>query len=321
VGTRGTYERKARVGSQIAGFTAADAGPFGPDRFADEDFDVFNVSPMAALRWFPTLDSMLFVSGARGFKSGGFNQLRTSGGINTQFDDEEATDVEAGFRTTWFDRMLTLNATAFHTWYDQFQAQGFDGSAFFVTNAGKLRSWGVEVDGVIVPHPTLFAGFAVGYNPTEYDDFDGSPCTAEQDWKVNQDSPVVRQDCTQDLSGRALDNAPEWSVSVFSQYERGVGSVPRLGALLGFLRADWSYQTRIFLQQDLDPHLQQPAYGLLNLRTGLKTEDQRWEMAFGVQNVTDQEYAVFGADVPIVNGFAKINGAPRRFLGTIRYRF
>jgi iron complex outermembrane receptor protein len=174
---------------------------------------------------------------------------------------------------------------------------------------------------VLVPHPNLFTGFGVGYNPTVYDDFPGSPCTVEQDWQVNQDTPLLRQDCTQDLTGRPLDNAPEWSVSLFSQYEQGVGSVPRIGSLVGFVRADWSYQSRIYLQQDLDPHLQQPAYGLLNLRLGLKTEDEGWEVAFGVRNVTDTDYNVFGADVPIVNGFAVINGPPRQFMGTIRFRF
>lgn len=322
VGLRGTYERKARVGSQIAGFTLVDAGPFGPDRYADEDFSVFNISPMAALRWFPTLDTMFFVSGARGFKSGGFNQLRTAAGTSAQFDDEVATDIEAGFRSTWFDRMITLNVTAFNTWYDEFQAQGFDGSSFSVTNAGSLRSWGVEADSVIVPHPNLFARLAAGYNPTEYTDFAGSPCTVEQDWEVNQDTPLARQACFQDLSGRPLDNAPEWTVSVFAQYERGLGRPPRFDQpVVGFLRTDWSYQSRIYLQQDLDPHLQQPAYGLFNLGLGLKTEDQRWEVGFSVQNVTNQSYRVYGSDVPIVNGFAVINGSPRRFLGTVRFRF
>jgi iron complex outermembrane receptor protein len=91
--------------------------------------------------------------------------------------------------------------------------------------------------------------------------------------------------------------------------------------LRGYLWADWSYRGETFLQQDLDPNLVQPAYALLNLRTGVKTEDGHWELAFGVQNVTDQAYNVVGFDVPIVNGFAVINGPPRTFIGTIRYRF
>ncbi len=322
IGLRGTYERKARVGSQLAGFTAVDAGPFGPDRFADEDFSIFNMAPMASLQWFPTLDTMAFLRVARGFKSGGFNQLRTAGGINTQFDDEVATDIEAGVRTTWLDQMLTLNATAFSTWYNNFQAQAFDGSSFSVTNAGSLRSWGFEADGMVVPHPTTQIGFAMGFNPTEYVEFDSSPCTAAQDWAINKDSPLARQPCTQDLAGRPLDNAPRWSASLFANYERDIGTVPRIDLpVLGFFHVDWSYQSEIFLQQDLDPNLEQPGYALLNLRTGVKSEDGHWELAFGVRNATNEAFNVVGIDVPIVSGFAVINGAPRTFYGSIRYRY
>lgn len=322
IGLRGTYEKKSRVGSQIAGFTLVDAGPFGPDRFADEEFTVFNMSPLASLQYFPTPDAMLFLRFARGFKSGGFNQLRTAGGIDTQFDDEVATDFEAGFRSTWFEQMITLNATAFYTLYDDFQAQAFNGSSFAVTNAGSLRSWGTEVDGVVVPHPSLFLGFGAGFNPTEYEEFDSSPCTAEQDWEVNEDSPLARESCTQDLAGRPLDNAPEWSLTLFANYERELGTIKRFDQpLVGYLRADWSYQSQIFLQQDLDPNLVQPAYNLLNLRTGIRSAEGTWELMFAVQNVTDTNYNVVGIDVPIVNGFTVINGPPRQFLGTIRYRF
>ena len=322
VGLRAGYETKHRVGSQISGFKTIDAGPFGPDRAADEGLSVFNLSPMGALRWFPTSDSMAFASVSQGFKSGGFNQLRTAGGLNTQFDDEQATDFEVGFRSTWLERMLTLNATAFYTLYDGFQAQAFDGSSFSVTNAGSLVSWGAEADGLIAPHPSVFIGFGLGYNPTKYSDFANSPCTADQNWVVNKDSPLARAPCTQDLTGRQLDNAPKWTASVYASYQHSIGIVPRLDwPLLGYLWADWSYRGETFLQQDLDPKLIQPAYGLLNLRTGVKTEDGHWELAFGVQNVTDQAYNVVGFDVPIVNGFAVINGPPRTFIGTLRYRF
>jgi len=322
IGVRLSYERKARVGSQLAGFTAVDAGPFGPDRFADEDFTIFNTSPMASLQWFPTGDIMGFLRVARGFKSGGFNQLRTTGGVDTQFGDEAATDIEAGVRTTWLERMLTLNATAFSTWYNDFQAQAFNGSSFAVTNAGSLRSWGFEADGLVVPHPTTQIGLALGFNPTEYLEFDSAPCTAPQDWVINRDSPLARKPCTQNLAGKTLDNAPRWSASLFGNYERPIGTVPRIDLpVLGYMHADWSYQSEIFLQQDLDTNLVQPGYGQLNLRTGIKSEDGHWELAFGVRNTTNVAYGVVGFDVPIVNGYALINGRPRTFYGSIRYSF
>lgn len=324
IGLRGTYEKKSRVGTQISGFKAADAGPFGPDRFADESFDVFNLSPMGALQYYPTDDIMAFAKVARGFKSGGFNQLRTLGGLNTQFDDEKATDIEAGVRTAWFDRMLTFNATFFYTLYDDFQSQVFDGNSFTVTNAGNLRSLGVETDALFVPHPMLVMSLATGYNNARYTDFDNAPCTAEQAFeeRVAAGNLVAPTNCTQDLTGKPLDNAPEWSVSTWAQFTAPVGDLPWFDwPLLGFLRAEYSYRDRSFLAQDLDENLVQPPINLVNLRGGLRTEDDHWELTLWAMNVTNASYNVIGIDVPILSGYSVINGPPRTWGATLRYRF
>ncbi len=324
IGVRGTYEEKKRVGTQISGFKASDAGIFGPDRFANEAFSVFNVSPMGALQYYPTDDAMAFVKAARGFKSGGFNQLRTVDGLNTRFDDEKATDVEAGIRTAWFDRMVTFNATFFYTWYDDFQTQAFDGSSFRVTNAGSLVSYGVETDALFVPHPMFMAGFGTGYNHARYKDFPNAPCTAPNEFakRVEAGNLVAPTGCVEDLTGRPLDNAPEWTVSTFAQFTAPIGDAPWLEwPLLGFLRAEYSYRDKSYLSQDLDEALLQPPVNLVNLRGGLRTEDDRWELTLWTMNLANESYNVVGFDVPIVSGYAGINGPPRTYGATLRYRW
>lgn len=228
VGLRITYEEKLRDGSQIATLKI-DAGPFGPDTFYDDDLSVWNFSPMTVLQYKPTEDSMTFFKFARGFKSGGFNQQRVPEGVSTQFDDEEATDFELGFRSTWFDRMLTLNATGFYIIYDKFQAQAFDGSALTVTNAGKLNSYGIETDFFLVPHETTTIGGAVGWNVAEYDNFRDSPCTADQTFaaRLSTGNIFLPVECTQDLSGRRLDNAPRVTASLYGQFEHAISSTLR----------------------------------------------------------------------------------------------
>lgn len=324
IGLRGTYEEKKRVGTQISGFKAADAGIFGPDRYANESFGVFNLSPMGVVQYFPTEDSMAFAKAARGFKSGGFNQLRTVEGLNTRFDDEKATDVEAGIRTSWFDRMLTFNATLFYTWYDDFQSQAFDGSSFRVTNAGSLVSYGIETDALFMPHPMFVAGFATGYNHARYKDFDNAPCTAAEEFsrRVAAGNLVAPTGCIADLTGRPLDNAPEWTVSTYAQLTGPIGSAPWVEwPLLGFLRAEYSYRDRSYLSQDLDENLLQPPVNLVNLRGGIRTEDDHWELTLWAMNLANEAYNVVGFDVPIVSGFAAINGPPRTYGATLRYRW
>lgn len=324
IGLRGTYEVKSRSGSQLSGFTAVDAGPFGPDRYADESLSVFNLSPMGALQYYPTEDSMVFLKAARGFKSGGFNQLRTTGGLNTQFDDEKATDAEIGFRTAWYDRMITVNGTFFYTWYDDFQSQQFDGNSFTVTNAGNLETYGFETDVLFIPHPMFLGGFAAGYNHARYTDFDGAPCTSEQAFqeRVEAGNLVAPTNCTQDLTGQPLDNAPEWTVSTYAQFTSPIGDMPVVDwPLLGYLRAEYAYRDTTYLAQDLDVNLIQPSVNLVNLRGGIRTEDDHWELTLWASNLLNEGYNLVGIDVPIISGYAGINGPPRTYGATLRYRF
>ncbi len=324
LGLRGTYEEKSRTGSQISGFKAADAGPFGPDRYANESLSVFNLSPMGAIQYYPTDEVMAFAKFARGFKSGGFNQLRTLDGLNTQFDDEKATDAEVGIRTAWFDRMLTVNGTFFYTWYDDFQSQQFDGNSFTVTNAGNLETYGFETDALFIPHPMFVGGFAAGYNHARYTDFDGAPCTAEGAFeeRVKAGNLVAPTGCTQDLTGKPLDNAPEWTVSLFGQVTAPIGEMPGFEwPLLGYLRAEYSYRDKMYLAQDLDENLIQSPVNLVNLRGGIRTDDDRWELTLWAANLFNEGYNIVGIDVPIISGYAGINGPPRTYGATLRYRF
>ena len=324
LGLRGTYEEKSRTGTQISGFKDVDAGPFGPDRYADESFSVFNLSPMGVAQFYPTEDSMIFVRAARGFKSGGFNQLRTLDGLNTRFNDEKATDVETGFRTSWFDRMLTFNATFFYTWYDDFQSQAFDGNSFRVTNAGSLTSYGIEADALFVPHPMFVAGMGTGYNVARYGDFKNAPCTTEQgfDARLAAGNPAAPAECVQDLSGQPLDNAPEWTATVFGQFTAPIMDIPSTTwTLLGFLRAEYSYRDVLYLSQDLDENLIQPPVNIVNLRGGLRTDDGAWELTLWSQNLTNAQFNVVAFDVPIVSGYAAINAPPRSYGATLRYRW
>ena len=324
IGLRGNYERKARNGTQISGFKAVDAGPFGPDQYLDESLSVFNMSPMGSLQYYPVPEVNFFGRIARGFKSGGFNQLRTAGASNTEFGDEVATDFEAGFRSTWLDGMVTFNGTGFYTLYDDFQSQAFDGNSFAVTNAGSLTSYGVETDLIFVPHPILVFGLATGYNVAKYDDFQNAPCTAADAFftRVEAGNVALPVACTQDLSGKPLDNAPQWTISTFAQLTYPIGNLPKLEwPTDAFFRAEYSYRDFLYLQQDLDEALREPPVNLVNLRLGLRTQDESWELTMWVKNLTDAAYAVVGFDVPIVSGFAAVNAPPRTFGATRRYRF
>jgi len=335
-GLRLSWERKTRVGSQISqnclviGGRVLDRPPIcGPDQFLDNNKNWFNVSGMASLRYFPIEDVMLYGSFSRGFKSGGFNQLRTQDATleeknNTEFDPEYSTNLEAGAKTSWLDRMLTLNATGFYTWYSDFQSQSFDGSDFRVVNAGSLRSYGVEAELVVAPLPELIIGASLGFNMTEYKFHPNAENTVPNRVEGSNGWPlfcgsIAGCSVTQDLEGKRLDNAPRWTLSSYTQYELPI-PVPGF-PFLWRLRAEYAYTSWVYLAADLDPNLKQDATHLLNLRTGVRAENELWSVMFWVTNVLDEGWNTVGLDTPIVGGYAGMNGPPRQYGVTARLKF
>lgn len=327
LGLRYTTEQKDRVGSQITtpkGAITIDIPPVaGPDIYNDDTRSDDDLSPTLIGRYFVNPDVMAYASISRGFKSGGFNQRRELQGKNGEFDPEKATNYELGWKGSTEDRRLQLNGTLYYVNYDDFQAQAFDGSSITVTNAGSMESYGSELELVFVPIASMMAGSAIGYNKATYQDFDNGQCTVAQTFYqyyvvdgAQSGAPGTSSVCTQDLAGEPLDNAPEWTVSSFVQYDQDLTA-----DLVGTVRLEHSYTDSYFLDQDLDPVLKNDAVDLINLRFTLSNTEQTWEAALWGRNLLDEEYYSFGLDIPVLGGYTGVT-APGAIYGvTVRFFF
>ena len=303
-----------------------DAPPIlGPTITRDEELSTTQVQWRGALQYEPTEAIMMYASVSNGFKSGGFNQLRVQAGLSSEFKDETSINYELGARTAWLENQLILNATGYFTDYDDFQAQVYTGSTISIRNAGRLFSYGFEADALYMPEAVedLRQGGSESLNIARYDEFQGAASTVADQVAIAAPFFVPAAvgcallDCSQDLSGQVLDNAPEWVVSLFAAYERPLPA----NTLVGFARADYAYTGGHFLEQDLDPFLHQSPYHLLNLRAGVRAEDYGWSLTLWVTNLTDSEYLVTGFDVPIISGYAGVRGPPRQMGATVRFNF
>ena len=285
--------------------TIFDAPPIaGPTLALDDQRDETDFSATVSLSHFLREDVMVYGSFSQGFKSGGFNQVRTAAGVSGEFDDERSRNYELGWRG------ITISV------YDDFQAQGFDGTNITVRNAGSLESKGVELDVVYVPNANLTLGTAVGYNDAEYEDFETGECTAAQVFAVTGGSPFIFPDCVQDLSGKRLDNAPEWTVSSHVQYDG-----PLAGTGLGWMgRLEYNYTDEFYMAQDLDENLKNDSSHVVNARLGVYGRDRVWELTAWSRNLLDDEYYVIGFDIPVLSGYAAINAPPRTYGLTFNYR-
>ena len=323
LGLRYTTETKDRKGSQITEpESLLDIPPVaGPDIFYDETRQDDDISPSVNLRYFFTPEIMGYASVSRGFKSGGFNQRRELAGTSAEFDEEIATSYELGWKASSEDRRLQVNGTLYYVDYDDFQSQTFNGSTLEVTNAGSMESYGAEVELVFVPAVNLTISSALGYNKAEYQEFDNGQCTVEEtvlNYYVRDGNqggnPTFGGGCVKDLAGEAIDNAPEWTVSSFTQYDMQWSD-----ELVGVARAELSYIDEHYLDQDLDPNLKNDSVSLINLRYTLSNPERTWEAAIWGRNITDEEYFVFGIDIPVLGGYAGV-AAPGAVYGiTLRY--
>ncbi|MEP4147496.1 MAG: TonB-dependent receptor [Halioglobus sp.] len=325
LGMRYTYEKKEREGSQ----TSDPVPPLGlelppiagPNFSYDHDRSDSDVSPSINLRYFYNPDVMGYVSVSRGFKSGGFDQRRLAEGEDGEFDEEIATSYELGWKTTLYDRRLTFNGTLFLVDYEDFQAQSFDGAQVRVTNAGDLRSYGTELELVFIPMADMTIGSAIGYVKAEYESFDNGQCTIDQVFTqyyiidgAQFGSPGTESICNQDLAGEPLDNAPEWTVSSYVQYNFDIAE-----QLLGIARLEHNFIDSFYLDQDLDENLANDEVNLVNFRLTMSNQARDWDVSVWGRNILDEEYYSYGIDIPVLGGYAGFVAPQATYGVTLRY--
>lgn len=323
LGLRYTWEKKEREGTQTTTpGTGIDLPPIaGPNIALDDNRTDSDVSPSLNLRYFFNEDVMGYALISRGFKSGGFDQRRVVSDANGEFDPEKATNYELGWKSSWSNRRLQFNGTLFYVDYEDFQAQSFDGSSLRVVNAGDLQSYGAELELMFIPVENATVGSAIGYNKAEYGSFDNGQCTVEQTFEqfyiidgAQGGSPGTLSVCTQDLGGESLDNAPEWTVSSYIQYDMEIGE-----NLAAIARLEHSYIDSYFLDQDLDAHLKNDEVNLINLRLSLTNNSGDWEVALWGRNLLDEEYYSFGIDIPTLSGYAGVTAPQATYGITLRF--
>jgi len=257
----------------------------------DEDHVTGNVG----LQWDPNADSMLYLNVSSGYKAGGFDEDNALGSLaNAEFEDETVLGVEAGGKFTVLEGRGRINAALFHSTYKDLQVSTFDGNAGFVVgNVAESLVTGLEADWTFAVTEHLILSGALALLNAEYESFPNSGCTSAQiiAW-VAAGNP--RETCTQDLSGRHLQFAPEWSGNVAAQYIRSIGNDLELG-----LSVDINASDDAVIAADGDTLLDQKAHKKINARISLRTIDGKWLIAVVGKNLGDEATTTFGNDVPL----------------------
>lgn len=257
----------------------------------DDGTDSTIVTPRVRAVYRFDADRKFYLMATRGARTGGLNRLSAGG---DRFDPEFLWSYEAGLKSSWLNRTLTVNAAVFFIdWTDQQILTQTGPGAVEIANAGEASNRGAEVEIAWAPNRSWeFSGF-LGFNDSEYDAF--------------------ISDTGANLSGNELVNTPEFTAGVAVQYEGALFD----GRATGWIRPEYSYIGDHFF--DPQNRLEQSGYGIFSLSAGV--EGERFRVSAFVRNLFDEDYRVYGFTDNINNYDIAVAGKFRTFGVKLRATF
>ncbi len=235
-----------------------------------------------------------YLQWSRGFRSGGVNGRPTSVADINDYKPEHLSSTELGLKTMFFDHRLRLNTALFYDKYSDIQVLLTEGTAIVIQNAAKATVWGLESDlqAAVTEHWGLQA--SLGYDHNEYNDW---------------------HDSAGDYTWRRLQDAPNWTASLASNYEWHV----RSGAGVRFT-TNVSFQSWMFLDAQNSPVLRAPSRTMLDASLFYLAPSGHWEVGLEGKNLSDQRVLTSGYNGLAFFGYAEgTYTPPRRYWLTFRY--
>ncbi len=277
LGLRWTKDKKRMDFRTYADEPSLGFAPIIPRTISDNKWDA--VTGRVGLDYQVTPDAMIYVSYNRGYKSGGYNGGALFDPVEaTPFDPERVNAYEIGFKTTWFDRRLTLNGAAFYNDYSNLQVfrfiTGQNGLPItLIDNAAGATIKGIELEASVVPVEGLRIDMGLGLLDASYENF------------MTQASGPGGVFVDVDLSGNRLVGAPKVTYKGSAEYSLAVSD-----GWLVVPRVEWSYTSKVFFDTSNNPLLSQDGYWLWNASLAFQSEDGGYEVALWGDNIFGKKY-------------------------------
>ncbi len=266
---------------------------------------VFNDwSPEVTLTWKPVDGVLVYGAYKTAYKSGGFS----NGGINSKFsadplsdltfNPEKARGFEGGIKSTVLDNQLRLNLGVFSYAYDDLQVDFFNSPIFaFQTLTADARTKGVEAEFEYAPRAVdgLNIHGSVNYTKAKYTNFPLAPCFAGQ--TPAQGCTTVAGVTRQNLNGKPLSVAPEWTGAFGVGYDAPVGDAMKFG-----INVDARYSGSYLASGFGNPFSVQKKYAVLDAGIRFGAEDDNWMIALIGKNLTNRFFVSGVVDGPSTGG-------------------
>ncbi|TNE66145.1 MAG: TonB-dependent receptor [Alphaproteobacteria bacterium] len=225
------------------------------------------VTPQAILEYTPSENLLLYVSGAKGYKGGGFEDTpANAAAAQISYDPETVTSFEAGFKWDFLDGRARLNTAVFSMDYKNLQVtQTDDGCLCNITdNAADASIRGLETEFQFAATDFLYFWAAATFLDTEYKDF--------------VDSNGL------DNSGKKLQRTPSHQFNIGGEATFDFMDMPDALSM----RVNYSYQGKLYWLPDNFQY--EDGYGLLDARITLDPADKNWSFSVYGKNLANTLY-------------------------------
>lgn len=265
-------------------FASAELQAGASSSFSDSDY-----SARVALDWNYNDDTLIYASISRGFNAGTFNSQFLATVENLEpTKSESLTAYEVGLKSTFAGGRASVEAAVYY--YDATDPQVVAVeplsliSANFLINADDSKMQGGEIQLRALAADWLELSFGAAYIDSEYGNLVTSVAGTGTGSPYPDNAPVFGSTLA-DLTGNRIPNTPELSINSSATVEWPVNDGWRFIGQLDFLWED-------DIPRDLraSPALFTEAHIDVDLRLALRSADDKWDAAFWVRNLTDEEY-------------------------------
>ncbi|MEJ7935384.1 TonB-dependent receptor [Sphingobium sp. AN558] len=307
-GGRYSHEKKS-LPAFMVDLSGSRTNPMVPFATPVKQASFNDFSPELTATYRPTEQLTLFGSYKRGFLSGGFNGSGGIPGLPLNYDPQKIKGFEGGVKALLLDGALRTNLSLFNYKVTGLQITAFNGAGVgSIRNAGGVRTKGVEFDlNYRSPIEGLTLRGALSYNKANYLSYYG-PCWRGQSQAQGCNFRAVGNGISrpilpgeignnQDLAGRQLINAPEWSGNAGASYETPLGAALKLG-----LSADITFAGGSPTDASLTPALFSPKRALIDATARIAEAKDSWEVALIGRNLTNKFYWAGGQQLGFTGG-------------------
>jgi iron complex outermembrane recepter protein len=263
---------------------------FGSPATNNNSGDFSSVNPRVNLSYKLSPDGLVYVSAAKGFRSGGFNSAATGGPLT--YDPEKLWTYELGTKHQFLDHRLTFEGAAYYNDWKGVQSSFFPvGAAIgYITNGGKVNGEGVDASLTARPTNSLTLNASYGWNNLTY--------------KTGSAEHAV---------GDPVDYAIRKSWSAYIDYRR-----PLFGSTKGFARLDYQHAgASSIINRGAAVNVSISARDLLNARIGLDLG--RYEASIFANNLTDMNKPIIPGPYGVI--LQDVEPTPRIIGVNLKARF